>query len=285
MTARPQNELPASQAFDAILARQIRWARERGLSPDGKGYLPSVNENLFAPLSAGTVEAFAGAAGNELADRPDEPAKMRALHSSSGLVCNVFDPWHHHDREAIARALLLPGPVTEIRFEAKLPSGLRGTPPTLDLLLVASKRIAWGIESKFTEPFQSRSQRELFAPAYFADGGELWTRRGLPRCQTLAEDLNDGRMRFLHLDAAQLLKHALGLRRAHADGQLLLLWYDVDAPEARALEAEIGSFASAVDASLGFRAMKHQEVFARLALEPGAPAGHVDYLRARYFPT
>lgn len=283
MTARPEHERPPTHAFDTVLDRQIRWARERGLSPDPQGYLPTVGENLFAALSPDTVAEFTGAAGNELTERLGEPAKMRALHSSSALVCNVFDHWRGRDRQAIARALLVPDAVEEIRLEAKLPTGLRGTPPTLDLLLVAATRLAWGIESKFTEPYQARAEREPFASAYFADEGGLWARRGLPRCQALAEDVNDGRVRFRYLDAPQLLKHALGIRRTYPDGKLLLLWYDVGAPEARALEAEIAMFAGAVDDALGFRAMTHQDVFARLSKAPAAPAGYVDYLRTRYF--
>lgn len=273
-----------TNAFETVMRRQLDWASHRGFAPDGNGYLPTVEANLFADLSPATAAEFDAAPGNERTNREGEPAKMRALHSSSGLVCNVFDPWRGRDQQAIARALLVPGPVSGIRLEAPLPTGLRGIPPTLDLLIVASATRAWGIESKFTEPYQPRADRELFSPSYFQDEMGLWTRRGLPRSQALAEDLREGRTSFVYLDAAQLLKHALGIRRTYADGKLLMLWYDVDAPEARALEEEIRAFAAAVDETLGFRALTHQEVFARLAAEPAADAAHVAYLRERYFP-
>jgi hypothetical protein len=271
------------RALDLVMSRQLSWAAQRGLSPDGKSYLQSVGENLFAPLSSETEAEFRTSAGNELTDRPGEAAKMRAVHSSSGLVCNLFDYWRTTDREAIARALDIPSPIEDVRFEAQLATGLRGTPPTLDLLVVASATQAWGVESKFTEPFQTYAKRVPFAESYFEDELGLWSRLGLPRCQRLAEDISRGQTRFSYLDAPQLLKHALGLRRAYAEGQLLYLFYDVNASEVRLLAEEIQTFARSVDEALGFRAVKHQEVFARLSAEAAASASYLDYLRTRYF--
>lgn len=270
-------------ALDFVMTRQLSWATHNGLSPDPQGYLPSIRENLFAPLSGLTEAEFRAGAGNELTDRPAEPAKMQAVHSSSALVCNVFDYWRSTDPGAIGRALAIPSSATELHFEAQLPTGLRGTPPTLDLLLVASGTLAWGVESKFTEPFQPNVKRAAFAESYFEDDAGLWARLGLPRCQRLAERLSEGRLQFPHLDAAQLLKHTLGVRRKYPKGKLLLLWYDVDAPDARAFAAEIRVFTHSIDEELGFRAVTHQEVFARLSSEPAAAPAYVDYVRSRYF--
>lgn len=265
------------------MSQQVRWAAQHGLSPDSNGYLPAVRENLFAPLSPATAAEFRAGAGNELIDRPGEPAKMRALHSSSGLVCNIFDYWRITDPEAIGRALGLSLAIRNVRFEAQLPTGLRGTPPTLDLLLVASPALAWGVESKFTEPFKPRRKSAPFADSYFEDEVAVWTRLGLPRCQRLAEEISLSRVQFSYLDAPQLLKHALGIRRTYTEGQLLYVWFNVDAVEARLLATEIDTFARSVDEALGFRAVRHQEVFTRLSGEAAADASYVDYMRTRYF--
>lgn len=80
------------------------------------------------------------------------------------------------------------------------------------------------IESKFTEPYEERTPIG-FASAYFKES-DLW--RGLPQCRGLADLLNHSK-EFTCLDAAQLLKHILGLSRTHKVGgfTLLYLWYDV----------------------------------------------------------
>ena len=270
-------------AIDLVMSRQLDWAKRYGLTPDSNGYLTSVRENLFAPLNAETEAAFGAGAGNELSDRPGEPAKMRAVHSSSALVCNVFDHWRRSDPGAISRALGIPDVPAAIHFEAQLPTGLRGTPSTLDLLVLGSDDLAWGIESKFTEPFQANKKRPTFAQSYFENEIGLWAKLGLPRCQALADQMKDGRVNFRHLDAPQLLKHSLGLRRKYPRGRLLLLWYDVDAPETKAFADEIQAFAQSVDEEIGFRAITYQQVFARLATETSVAPAYVEYIRNRYF--
>lgn len=118
----------------------------------------------------------------ELDDRLGEPAKMRALYSSSALVCNVFDYWRDVDPTSIGRALGIEVEVRDVRFEAPLSSGLRGTKPTLDLLLTGNSGLAFGVESKFTEPFQGHKKRVPFADTYFNGEAPLWSSLGLPIC-------------------------------------------------------------------------------------------------------
>ena len=262
--------------------RQREWAAGLGLEVDARGYLPTVNENLFEPLSGQALSAFGTAAGQELYDSGRRPAKMRALHSSAVLVCNLFDCWIENDRGAIGRAFGTSKRISRVELEAKLPTGLRGTPPTLDLLLTGWWGKAWAVESKFTEPFAGRPEGERFKGAYFE--GRLWTGQGLPRCQQLAERLQRGETGFSYLDAFQLLKHALGVKRNHSRGRLILLWFDTGERESRDLAREIDEFAASVDDALGFRGISHQEVFERLAAEKGARRDYVDYMQARYFP-
>ena len=267
-------------AFDIVVKQQVAWARNRGLHPDVNGYLPDVLENMFVSLSAETEAAYRAAAGNELTDRDGERAKMRALHSSSALVCNAFEYWRTN-LGAIARGLGIAESISKIQFEAQLPTGLRGTAPTLDLLLISSEELAWGVESKFTEPFQGR-HRNQFAASYFASDAGLWHSRGLPECEVLARRLHSGDLAFAYLDAHQLLKHALGIRRKYRNGKLILLWHDPGTSESTDLEKEIQVFAEAIDATLGFRALSYHRVFDHLAQEEGSHDAYLDYVRSRY---
>ena len=271
-----------SQARRKVELQQRAWASERGLRVDGQNYLQTVDDNLFEPLSREAMTAFEAAAGQELYDSGDRPAKMRALHSSSVLVCNLFDYWLKNDRGAIGRAFGILEPLRHVELEARLPTGLRGTPPTLDLLLTWGRDRALAIESKFTEPLAARSGSERFKEAYFER--KLWVAQGIPRCQQLAESLQMGEKVFSYLDAFQLLKHALGVKRNHKHGRLILLWFDTGERESQELAREIDEFAASVDDALGFRGIAHQEIFERLKAEKGASRAFVDYMQARYFP-
>jgi hypothetical protein len=102
--------------FAETVNQQVAWAKRQGLRPDADAYLSSVGENLFAPLSSLTEADFRGGAGNELEDRLDGAAKMRALYSSSALVCNVFDSWRNRHAAAIGHALGISSALTSVRI-------------------------------------------------------------------------------------------------------------------------------------------------------------------------
>ena len=275
-------------AFKLIMSHQRRWAVQNDLElVEDRRYLPTVRENLFAPLSKATKRAFELGGGKELEDTDKRPAKMRALHSSSALVCNLFDYWITNDTNAIGRCLGLEENPQEIRFEVKLPTGLGGTPPTPDLLIIDQSDCTTIVESKFTEPFRPKryggKKRPPFAKSYFDDPEGIWRKLGLPRCQTLAKRLSHGERLFHHLDAPQLLKHAIGLKRAYPTGALTLLWFDLVHAEGSALRREIQKFEKLVDDELGFNAIRHQTVFQMLRAEALADPNHLSYLESRYF--
>ena len=98
---------------------------------------------------------FEQGAGGELGDQDGKPAKMRALHSSAALFCNVFEYWRQTDPAVIGQVLGVPDPIVSVHFEKPLRTGLRGTAPALDLLLVGKEGLAWGVESKFTQPYRA----------------------------------------------------------------------------------------------------------------------------------
>ena len=207
-------------ATDDIIAQQRAWAASQGLA-DAAGYLSTVTANLRSALSPQAQQAFERGDGGELKDTASRPAKMRALHSSSALAVNVFDYWTGRDPAPLGGTLDLGGDARSLRFEAQFPTGLDGNPPNLDLAVVLANGTAVGVESKFTEWLHAKAQqREAFKPKYFPDGAGLWQARGLRQSQALAQAMGSGEKVFRHFDAAQLLKHALGLATQAGDIEL-----------------------------------------------------------------
>ena len=159
--------------------------------------------------------------------------------------------------QAIGSILDIPEFVTDVRLEAQFPTGLQGTPPTLDVAVFGKSGHVWGAESKFCEPYRTKDHRDPFKASYFPDGPGLWETRGLPLCEQLARDLRDHAISFDHLDVPQLLKHALGLSNHETPASLLFLWYDEGAA-GQELQQEIRTFSDRIDAGLGFRSSSYQ---------------------------
>ena len=272
-------------SLHSILDQQVAWAT-RANKHLTRAYLPAWQENLYQPLSPAARTAFEAGGGQELGRAGDSrPAKMAALRSSSALAVNFFDPLTTAGLDAVRKAMNLEAAVVGIEFERKFPHGLPTQPPNLDVTLALANGETVGVESKFTEPYP-RSETTCCPPlraAYFEDDEGRWATLGLPRCQSLAESV--GRTELFHqLDAAQLLKHILGLGRcSNPSGRprLIYLWYACSHPDSRAHAAEVQRFAQLLDDKVGFQALTYQELYrtVRDALEPG----HCAYLEARYF--
>jgi hypothetical protein len=159
----------------AVLMRKQRaWATLEARAVDPKGYLDSVEANLWRSLSDFSRTAFEKGSGSELKH------KMRALHSSSALAVNFFDYWTTAEPTTLMHLLEFDSPVSAIRFEAQHPTGLQGIPPNLDVCLVLESGHTVAIESKFTEWLtRKRFRDDPFKAKYFPPGQELWTSRGL----------------------------------------------------------------------------------------------------------
>ena len=199
-----------------LLDRQRAWATQAGSRVDARGYLGSIAENLYQPLSTRAQRAFSTGSGSELLDTHLRPAKMKALHSSAALAINFFDYWENRNPYSLLHALGLDPKPVSIEFEAQFPTGLGGSPPNLDVAFRYDDGAVIGLESKFSEWLTPKpANKELFKPKYFPEVGGLWSARGLPNCQTMVADIYAGRLRFRYLDVVQLLKHALGLATQH----------------------------------------------------------------------
>jgi len=141
-----------------------------------------------------------------------------------------------------------------------------------------------GIESKFSEWLSPKPvNKDPFKSKYFPEGIRLWADRGLPASQELAEQMNSGAARFRYLDAAQLLKHALGMA-TQLGGQFSLYYMYLELPrkESNIHAEEVRQFASCVGAELGFKAITYQQLLSSLQHEREAGSEYLGYLRKRY---
>ncbi len=151
--------------------------------------------------------AYLDAPGNEI-----ESGKFGSPESSAALVANTFGLF-------LGRAADFP----------PLPGGEAWGWPTLSLQLEAIVRFPWqggrhpcldvlietraaliGVESKRYEPFRPKGQSTILSDAYWRP---VWG-DAMIGYERVRNGLRDGSLAFTYLDAAQLVKHAFGLRTA-----------------------------------------------------------------------
>jgi len=193
-------------------AKKALWNRFKKISPypiDSKGYLTEPAHNLLPGIKLEQFESeFDSGSGNELRK------KFRAVHSSSALVVNTFAPMKDNLSEL---DMLDVHGIRSLKFEKKLPTGLMGTPPNLDLF-VENETDVVAVESKFLEYFSHKKPR--FKGSY--------TKKAFPKAEErwldLMERFRDGQPQYL--DVAQLIKHYLGLSNTlgHAGQRITLLY-------------------------------------------------------------
>jgi hypothetical protein len=268
----------------ALMRAQRRWADARGVRYDAQGCVRDAAHNLRVPLDADALAELAR--GSELVPYATRPARFHSLCSSAALVVNVFAYWRGRDQTALLRALGVGGTGgTRLKFEEPLPTGLAGDPPTVDVALYRPDGRLVAVESKFAEWLVRRPRRQrAFKDKYFPPGRCVWAEAGLPRCQALAAELQDGRERFKYLNAAQLLKHALGLATGgFADCPLVYLYYDHPGRESAAHRGEVERARERLAAELELHGVTYQALFAALRGEPDVAREYVDYLAQRYF--
>jgi len=160
-----------------------------------------------------------------------------------------------------------------------------GKAPNLDVVLYHENGALFAIESKFTEPFTPSKARSFLKPTYFHNGLAAWAAAGLDGCQAAAEGFRDGRLQFELLDAAQLLKHMLGLACSGKRWVLCYVWYNPGGPLADQHQKELLQFAQQIGTdSSHFSSLTYQSLFGRLSslLSDDHP-GYTTYLKDRYF--
>ena len=258
---------------DRIISGQKLWAHNAGLreNPNGTG-LATRDDALFLALTPEVIGQLEAAPGGEL-------RRIHSFRSSSALALNVFLPWVG-SAPRIGALLDGHGAHDDIAFESKQDTGV--SEPYLDVLITGGD-VVIAIESKFVEPYDDHA-RSTFSEKYFKSD-ELWSQ--FPSLKPLARRFSDTEKGFERLDAAQLLKHAMGLtNRYGASGFLLTyVWYELDGQRAAQHKDEITTFREMIGDSFEFRAITYQELFFRMAETPEPSPGYLSYLADRYFGT
>ena len=210
---------------------------------------------------------------------------MAAAYSSSALCVNAFARWRNDVADLEYLELAGVAGFHDFEFEAVRPTGLRGTPPHLDLFASGSE-LPVAVESKCTEYLQPKPAafREVFAADNCAN----------PTWAALYEQLRGNPLSFTYLDAAQLCKHYLGLKNAGRKNAserpvtlLYLHWEPANAAEYGAFaahRAEVDRLAANVsDAEVTFDAMSYPELWSKWE-QQAEPIwlDHVAGLRRRY---
>jgi hypothetical protein len=255
---------------------------ESGIALDRDRRCERLEDNLATPLSASALRQvradFGSGAGGELHATVDRRPKLHSAHSSSALAVSTFGSFLD-----MIGALEVAGTASfeALRFEAKLPTGVRGTPPHLDVVATgAAGRLA--VESKCTE---------YLAPklASFSDAYERLAATMDPSWRALYELLLRQPGHFRLLDAAQLVKHYWGLSNTRAGGTDVLLYIyweplDADAHETFAEHRdEVEEFSGRVgDPDCRFVALSYRELWQRWTRAGGWHAEHVAAQRRRY---
>jgi hypothetical protein len=253
--------------------------------------------DLFLPgVPAERIRAaYAAAPGNEL-----DSGKFSSPESSAALAANAFGYF-------LERAQYLPPlpgtescgwPALRVELEATLRFPWRGGHhPWLDTLIVTDTTLI-GVESKRYEPFRSKSPGPYFSEAYWRD---VWG-DSMQGYEALRDSLSNGTTDFRHLDAPQLVKHALGLRSAvHSKGPFAgknpILFYvyaqPISWPDGRAISDadsrrhrnEVARFADAVSAcEVKFASCSYRELTACWAAGPPHVGAHAAALNECFKP-
>lgn len=309
---------------DFILLKQQNWAKRKGfdlvpgtIGSDGeKNYVSDLAQNLFEPLPEDSLACYGQGDGNETQDGGKRRAKMKALHSSSALVVNLFQYWQGKDLYPLLAACKLPTTKTvtkvhenvgsetdsrivevskpleykDMKFEEKFKIFPDTNPANIDVVICGDFDFAF--ESKFTEPYGGKHDG---LKTRYVEDVSLW--EDLPNLYELAKEISPYN-KFRYLDAAQLIKHILGLKKNYdlpaAQGKrelrvkhnfyLVYLWYDVLGRDGFLHQEEINQFASIAEKdNIHFKAITYQEVIANLSesFYEGNEA-YCDYLTERY---
>jgi hypothetical protein len=247
-----------------------------------ESYAASVEANLLDGVPFSDIRrAFEDGKGQELHGDAQHPPKMAAVYSSSALVVNTFAPWHRNIDELVINGH---GKFKTMSFEAQVPHGLKGTSPHLDLRLDADDRVL-AIESKCLEYLTPK--RAVFSTAY----DTILDHRAQSSWFRHIAVLRHNDQQYRYLDAAQLIKHYLGLSHGEVSRSLTLLylfweprnWQDFEA--CRQHRAEIQAFSEIVAGDrVRLEACSYGDLWKEWAQRrtPDWISGHVERLTARY---
>jgi restriction endonuclease-like protein len=250
--------------------------------PPFDAYCDTVEDNLLDGVPFGKLrQAFDDGEGKELHGDQHCPPKMAAVYSSSALVVNTFGPYYDTPGQLVINGHT---GFHRMDFEAQLSHGLERPWPHLDLCLESDTEVL-AIESKCLEYLTAK--RAFFKPAYDSIADTRAESAWFKHIAVLREDS----AHYKYLDAAQLIKHYLGLSYSRPKKSITLLylfWEPVnwkDFETFRDHRKEIANFADVVSGGpVRFEAMSYIELWKEWEQRqaPSWLAGHLERLMARY---
>jgi hypothetical protein len=222
-----------------------------------------------------------GIADQQLPNSIDR-TRLKTAHSATALAINSFLPWL-----SVPDQLPVAGWVgfDAVQFEVRCPTGLRGTPPHLDLLALR-EGVAVAVTVRCIEYLGRR--KSVVAPSYdrllaLTPALEPWHR--------LLEQLRAQPSAYRHVDVGGLVKYALALGRTFPDRLttlLYLFWEPLDASqfdEFRHHRAELARLTDALrDTRVRFQATSFEALWREWSerRSPSWLTSHVTRLRTRY---
>lgn len=243
---------------------------------DPRGYMRSVQDNLLPDVNQKDfIHELRAGAGEEL------KRKFLAVHSSSALVVNCFAPFRERISDLSLSGRLA---LSKLEFEKKCPTGLRGTPPHLDVMLYSNSEII-GIESGLTEHLTDKEAK--FSAAYDREIRD--DRRNQGYFKEMHHLLKNPTY-YSCLDAAQLIKHAFGLSNTFKGRPVRLLyiyWEPLNWQSHQVFarhRKEIEDFSNRVKGSSPtFSSISYPQLWETMSKgTPGWRHKHVQHLRERY---
>jgi restriction endonuclease-like protein len=294
--ARLTSVLPVSRKECSALVGAIERAlRDRlkeisGSPLDRAGRVADLADALVGSIGSderAAIEAdLTQGSGGELRNERDETLAPRfhSARSSCALAVNTFGPWRLH-----ADSLEIAGSTgfTDLRFERKCPiTGVPASrePPNLDALMEGERIVA--VESKLIEYITPKKHAQ-FSNVYERSVSKV----AHPSWAKAYERLSESPEEFQCFDAAQIVKHYLGIKSVFPDRQATLLyvyWEPWDEERHRLFahhRAEIASFARELaDPQLRFESFAYSELWNAWTERDGPTwlQDHIESLRRRY---
>ena len=211
-----------------------------------------------------------------------ERVRLDSPHSSMALVINSFFPW----QKDIGR-LRLAGQhgFSAVQFNVRCPTGLRGTPPHLELMALRDDHVVGATVHAID---YLKRKKSSISEAYDRTLAET---PGMAPWRTHLDRWRTDSVRYRHVDLAALAKYATALGRTFPDRPstlVYLYWEPLDAAsydEFQHHRSELATLAAAVEGARVDIFTQSFDALWQSWLGDGAPPwlpAHVDRLRARY---
>jgi len=212
-------------------------------------------------------------------------ARLHTPHSGTALAINSFFPWRRASQHL---KLANHEGFDAIQFDVRCPTGLRGTPPHLDLLALRDDR-AVAVTVRSIEYLTRR--RSQIATSY---DDLLKKTSGMLPWHTHLADWRDAKIGYQHLDLPALIKYATALGQTFPDRSATLLylyWEPLDAETYDVFRCHRTELDALMKAVAGARVDFAADSFDRLwqdwsgQTSPDWLSDHVARLRRRYAVT